>query len=154
VSIQNDFFLATDEELAALETRSGPWSGSPGGPSLPIVEAKGILDVELETLECILHGESIDDVDAVVDLIQDPVRQEPESDPEAWIAPASDRLVTALAAADEGRLGSAAESWVATEEMLMGGWSRDEAADLLLVLGEFCRRAQTERRRVYRWVSL
>jgi hypothetical protein len=41
-------------------------------PSLPIVEAKGVLDVALATLECILPGESIDEVDAVVDLIQDP----------------------------------------------------------------------------------
>jgi hypothetical protein len=117
-------------------------------------KGKGVLDVELATLERILHGESIDDVDAVVDLIEDPVRQEPESDPEAWISPVSDRLVAAVAAADEGRLGSAAEEWVATEEMLLGGWSRDEAANLLVQLAELCRRAQSERRRVYRWVSL
>jgi hypothetical protein len=110
------------------------------------------MDVELATLECILQGEPVDDVDAVVDLIQDPVRQEPEADPEAWISPMSDRLVAALGSADEARLAGAAEAWVATEEM--DGWSRDDASSLLVALGALCRRGQAEERRVYRWFSL
>jgi hypothetical protein len=176
VSVLNDFFLAADEELAAVQTRYGPWppppvspkkrlwprrkqtpearDREPSGPLLPVVDAKGVMDVELATLERILHGESIDDVDAVVDLIQGPIRQEPESDPEAWISPVSDRLVAALASADEAQLVSAAEAWVATEEMGGSGWSRDEAANLLVALGELCRRGQAEQRRVYRWFSL
>jgi hypothetical protein len=81
-------------------------------------KGKGVIDVELATLERILHGESVDDVEAVVDLIEDPVRQEPESDPEAWISPVSDRLVAALAAADEELLRTRADEWVVTEEML------------------------------------
>jgi hypothetical protein len=121
MSVPNDFFLATDDELAAVETRNGP------GQSLAVVDGKGVLDVELATLERILHRESIDDVEGVVDLIEDPVRQEPESDPEAWISPVSDRLVAALAAADGKHLRSAADEWVVTEEMAAGGWSRDEA---------------------------
>ena len=152
MSLLNDFFLATDEELAVLDVRYPPSALPPGGPTLRVVEAKGVMDVELATLECILHGESIDDLDAVVDLIQDPVRQEPESDPEAWISPVSDRLVAALGSADEARLGSAAETWVTTEEM--GGWSRDDAVSLLVALSALCRRGQAEERRVYRWFSL
>jgi hypothetical protein len=122
------------------------------GPADDGVDAKGVMDVELATLECILHGESIDDVDAVVDLIQDPVRQQPEADPEAWISPVSDRLVAALGSADEARLAGAAEDWVATEEM--DGWSRDDAASLLVTLGALSRAGQDQRRRVYRWFSL
>jgi hypothetical protein len=38
--------------------------------------------------------------------------------------------------------------------MVGSGWSQDEAANLLVLLGELCRRAQTEQRRVYRWTSL
>jgi hypothetical protein len=154
----NDFFLASAEELAALDTRYGPWplreaADGPGGESLlPVVEAKGAMDVELATLERILHGESVDDVEAVVDLIQDPVSQEPEADPEAWISPVSDRLVAALRSSDEAQLTDAAEQWVATEEM--SGWSRDDAAQLLLALSALCRRGQTEQRGVYRWFTL
>ena len=144
MSLLNVFFLATDDELAAVDVRMGPAHDG--------VEANGGMDVELATLECILHGESIDDVDAVVELIQDPVRQEPEADPEAWISPVSDRLVAALGSADEARLARAAEAWVATEEM--DGWSRDDAASLLVTLGELSRRGQAEQRRVYRWFSL
>jgi hypothetical protein len=99
-----------------------------------------------------LLNESIDDVEAVVELIQDPVRQDPEDDPEAWISPVSDRLVAALGSADQARLAGAAEEWVATEEM--DGWSRDDATSLLVTLGELSRRGQAERRRVYRWFSL
>ncbi len=64
-----------------------------------------------------------------MELIQDPVRQEPEADPEAWISPVSDRLVA------------------------MDGWSQDEAASLLLSLGGLTRQGQAERR-LYRWFSL
>jgi hypothetical protein len=144
VSLLNVFFLATDEELAAVDIRMGP--------AHPGVDVNGVMDVELATLESILHGESLDDADAVVELIQDPVRQEPEADPEAWISPLSDRLVTALGSADEARLAGAAGPWVATEEM--EGWTRDEAASLLAALGDLCRRGQAERRQVYRWFSL
>jgi hypothetical protein len=63
-------------------------------------------------------------------------------------------LVAALAAADAKHLRSAADEWVVTEEMAMGGWSRDEAANLLVQVAELCRRARSEQRRVYRWVSL
>jgi hypothetical protein len=112
VSLLNVFFLATDDELAAVDVRMGPARDGVG--------ANGGMDVELATLECILHGESIDDVEAVVELIQDPVRQEPEDDPEAWIAPVSDRLVAAVGSADQARLAGAAEEWVATEEMDAG----------------------------------
>ena len=73
-------------------------------PLLPIIEAKGILDVELATLEAILHDEPVDDVDAVVALIQDPIRQEQGSSPEAWISPVSNRLASALPDAELHRL--------------------------------------------------
>ena len=164
----NDFFLATEEELDGLDAQFGPWPPpaskkwpwqrrrppEPATPSLPVIEAKGILDVELATLERILHGEPLDDVDAVVDLIEDAVRQEPPSDPSAWIVPVSDRLVKALLAADDAALHNAADSWIETEEMQMSGWTRDEAAELLLRLREFCRQAEADGRRAYRWVSL
>jgi hypothetical protein len=173
VSLLNDFFLASDEELDSFDTSHGPWPPSPEppkkrfwqrraapradlarSPRLPVIEAKGILDVELATLERILHGETLEDLDAVLDLIQEPVRQDPESDPSAWIAPVSDRLVTALAATDEPALRRAADAWSQTEEMQASGWTQSDAADLLVDLSDFCRRAQTEGRRVYRWFSL
>jgi hypothetical protein len=90
MGVLNDFFIASDEELAALSARSGPWppassvpkkkrwwsrdhsaQDAPSEPTLPVVDAKGILDVEWAVLERLLHDESVDDVDAVVDLIQE-----------------------------------------------------------------------------------
>jgi hypothetical protein len=147
VSLLNVFFRASDDELAAVDTSGGP-------QRVPVLEAKGVLDVELACLECILHGEPLDDVDAVIDLIEDPLRQEPEGDPEAWISPVSERLATALVAAEDERLRAAASAWAETEEMQANGWSQHDAAELLLALRSFCREAQTDGRRIYRWFAL
>ena len=47
MALLNVFFLATDDELAAVDIGMGP--------AHPAVDAKGVMDVELATLECILH---------------------------------------------------------------------------------------------------
>lgn len=175
LSLLNDFFIATDDELAALDVRSGPWPPPPpkprkkrwwsreegeqpevtrSGPLLPVVEAKGVLDVELATLEAILHDERVDDVDAVVALIQDPIRQEPRSSPDAWISPVSNRLASALATAGPDRLARVVEQWIETEEMADSGWTEGEALQLLDDLGQLCRQAREDGRGVYRWFSL
>ena len=119
-----------------------------------MVDAKGILDVEWAVLERLLHDEPVGDVDAVVDLIQEPVRQEPADQPEAWISPVSDRLVAALADSDEARLAVVVPKWLETEEMAQTGWDETAATRLLNELSELCRRGRAENRRVYRWFSL
>ena len=111
-----------------------------------------MLDVELATLESILHSEPVDDVDAVVGLIPEPLRAEPRKDPNAWIVPVNDRLVTGLVDADSARVERVAAEWVETEEMQ--GWEAAEAADLLTQLGALFRQAREEGRDVYRWSSL
>jgi hypothetical protein len=108
----------------------------------------------LATLEAILHDEPVDDVDAVVALVQEPIRHEPPSSPEAWISPVSDRLTSALAEADPDRLAVVVGRRIETEEMAASGWTEAEALEVLVDLGRLFRRARDDSRGVYRWFSL
>lgn len=176
MSLINDFFAATPDELTTLDTRSGPWPLPPprpqkkrwwsrgeaevpehpptSGPTLPIVEAKGILDVELASLETLLAGSAIEDLDALVDLIQDPIRQEPADNPEAWISPVSPGLAASLVDAEDEQIAAIVPRWLATDEMAQSGWSHDEAVTLLRDLRDLFRQATKDERNVYRWFSL
>lgn len=176
MSLTNDFFAANSAEMAALDARFGRWPEPPkklakkrwwsrgetegaappevDRPSLPIVEARGILDVELASLETLLEGRPIGDIDAVVSLIQDPIRQEPADNPEAWISPLSPGLAAALTDVSDERISAVVPEWLATEEMARSGWSNADAEGLLRGLRELVRRADQDGRHVYRWFAL
>jgi len=177
VSAVHDIFIATDDELAEVDVEWGVWPAleSPSQerhgtattrrwwqrgraeprptaaprtePLHPTVDAKGTGDIPLVTLEMLLAGERIDDVD----LVSDPIRVgDLEEGP--WLFGVNERLVRRLADAHEGQVAEIVGPWVATEEM--HGWSEDDALTLLVELADLFRRAQAEHKRVFRWTSL
>ena len=177
MSAVHDIFIATDDELAEVDVEWGVWPAleSPSQerhgtattrrwwqrgraeprptaaprtePLHPTVDAKGTGDIPLVTLEMLLAGERIDDVD----LVSDPIRVgDLEEGP--WLFGVNERLVRRLADAHEGQVAEIVGPWVATEEM--HGWSEDDALTLLVELADLFRRAQAEHKRVFRWTSL
>jgi hypothetical protein len=115
---------------------------------LEAIEIGSMDDICLATLEALLYGEPLDDIDSIVGLVQDPILVDPPESPEAYISPMSPRLVAAMQTVDRSRLDSIVDEWVATEEMAM--WERGPALEVLQEISDFVRQARADDRSLYR----
>jgi hypothetical protein len=146
MGILADFFVATPENaMRYAHSLEEPDEGEEIRAIVQPREFKGFTGIEFEALWAILAREE-----------WDPKRHSLEqihlgAENESWLQRFPDGLVDFLAAADEGRLKSAAAAWAKTEDVDF------EASDLEVVLGELHELALRVRRpetAMYLWGSL
>jgi hypothetical protein len=140
MGLLNTYFLANDDRDA--ERRAAAVGGPAGG-----VQSGGLTPLELDTLLAIVSGVSYED------LAVEPVRFLGEPG-EEWLFEVRPPLVGALAGLDEAGAQDAANEWVRTDELQMGGWETSGAAALIGELATIASEATHSDRRLYGWGSL
>lgn len=128
MGLMSDFFLATPEELKAIDLAFGP------APGLETVQAKGFDPVELVSLEARLRSISDDAVHQTTVI----------ENGDATVVALSAAFCDALAAMEEASLSQFAEEWFVSD---------DEIA-ILRQVANLARRGKIDRRDLYVWVSL
>ena len=150
MGILSDLFVATDAEIDDAVVEEGP------AERFPAVEAKSVDDVKLTSLNGIATGRSFDLDDGIFDRLYEEVpllRDGGEEGPWVFRVPAP--LVSALASADDGRLGEINEAWARTEEWQAEGVvAPDDTQWLVDDLARLARDAEAAGKNVYVWVSL
>jgi hypothetical protein len=115
---------------------------------LPLVQFKNVDPVKLAMLQQILVGGEFDE------LIEGLLRP-------ALIAPGDDNsmlyclpstLVDALAVIDDQQV--VAQHWCETEELVLDGWSTEDASEIIGALHDFAKEAKTAGKNLYLWVNL
>ena len=135
-----EFFSARTEDIDEALVERGPLH------RFPTVEAKGLTEVSLATLGEILGVGTYDD-------LVDPMGEGPQTESgEAGVL----KIPTEFRDAVGGRadLDSAAERWVATDELAMDGWQKGDALEVLRDLSALAQSAAREDRNLWYWWSL
>jgi hypothetical protein len=178
MGILTDFFAATPQELADLVIEWGPVPPEPEppkakgglfgfgkkpapvpdgplepyGPTLPAVQAKGILNTQLGMLDQFVTGTSyahLVEMGAIDALVRDAGEQGP------WVFPVRRELRDGLASLDAGRGRAIARQWGEDEEL--GATDPEEFAALETLVGDLsglARSAVDTDRDLYLWASL
>ena len=145
MGILTDYFVAGSDTEAAGTLKV---TGGPEQAGLATVQLKGVDPVvNLATLESILTGT---DPTGIIGEGEEPVADGGSDGP--WILRVRQSLVTALIAADPGKLPDVAADWAATEEY--EGTDPKELLDVLRDLGRFARQSLDENKSLYCWMSL
>jgi hypothetical protein len=158
-----DYFAANGDDDAA---KTIDWVGGPSRPPAaagllrkrrtdpyPTVQAPGIEPaVMMTTLEGLLTGRSLDDVD---DIIGDNARRHiaASHDGGCMVLRLSTTLADALAESDEARLTSVAQPWSQTEEFF-GQGDPDVLAGVLVDLSALARQARRRGENLYCWMCV
>jgi hypothetical protein len=177
MSVLTDFFAATPDELAALAIEWGPAPPPPQaqkpkgglfgfgkkqatpdapleplGPTLPAVQATGILNTQLGALDQFVTGTPYETLeqDGVIDAI---ARDNGENGP--WVFPVRSELRDALARLDDSRCSEIARRWGESEEIDATDPEDFAALEALLRgLTGLARSAIETNRDLYLWASL
>ena len=118
----------------------------------PTLQFKGLDPVKMATLHTLLIGADIDDVEAVVARIPEPIHEEDGGDLVVFALP--DAVVRGLADLDDNGTARLAERWVTTEEFKMEGWTRADIDPVLSELRTFMDEAVRVERDVFLWVCV
>lgn len=114
---------------------------------------KGIDPVKLATLHSLIVSESLD-VDPIVaksgtfELVGGDEADGP------WVMVFPDKIAQDIAVLDHTRVETIAEAWSQTEELVLDGFTPDEARDFISGLSGLCKSAHTAGNKVYVWISL
>ena len=145
MGVLTDYFIAGSDAQAAGTLNA---VGGPEQAGLTTLQLKGVDPVvNLATLEGILTGA---DPMGIIGEGEDPVADGGSEGP--WILRVRPSLVTALGAADPGKLPAVAADWAATEEY--EGTDPKELLDVLHDLGHIAKQSLDENRSLYCWMSL
>jgi hypothetical protein len=138
--VLGEFFSARVEDIDEALVERGPFG------RFPTVEAKGLTEVNLATLGEILGVGTYDD-------LVDPMGEGPQTEGgEAGVLTIP--TVFRDAVGGGANLDSAAERWVASEEMAMDGWEKGDALQVLRDLSALAQSAAREERNLWYWWSL
>ena len=146
MGILTDFFAATRAEVEAFDFGDLPRE------RFPTLELKGLDPVKMATLHTLLVGADLDDVEAVVARIPEPIHEEDGG--ELVVFQLADAVVRGLADLDDNGAARIAERWVATEEFKMDRWTREDVDWVLTELRTFMEDAVRAGREVYLWVCV
>lgn len=146
MGVLTDFFIGDDEIARTLDEAIPPGHADR-------VDLKGILQVELSYLQCILMGcnwnvEMVDEYEPLFEA----------SDEGPWVCRVPVALVDRLAEIQETELDNVARSWWAIDEFQPGiwgkGWELSEVKGHLTELVKLAKRCETERKSLYMWICL
>jgi hypothetical protein len=138
--VLGEFFAARPEDIDEALVANGPYG------RLTTVEAKGLSEVSLATLGEILGVGTYDD-------LVNRIAEGPQAESgEAGVLTIPSNLRDAFSG--EADLDAAASLWVATDELSLDGWRKEDALDVLRELSELARTATTETRELWYWWSL
>lgn len=145
MGVLTDYFIAGSDAEAAGALKA---VGGPEQAGLTTLQLKGVDPVvNLATLEGILTGA---DPMVIIGEDADPVADGGSDGP--WILRVRPTLVTALRAADAGKLPEVAADWAATEEF--EGTDPQDLLDVLRDLARLADRSRDENKSLYCWMSL
>jgi hypothetical protein len=145
MGVLTDYFIAGSDAEAAGALNA---VGGPEQAGLTTLQLKGVDPVvNLATLEGILTGA---DPMVIIGEGADPVADGGSDGP--WILRVRPTLVTALRAADAGKLPDVAADWAATEEY--EGTDPKDLLDVLHDLGRLANQSRDENKSLYCWMSL
>lgn len=114
---------------------------------------KGIDPVKLATLHALIAAEPLD-VDSIVAKCEtfEPVGGDGADGP--WVMAFPDKIAQDIAALDPARVEATANAWAQTEELVLDGFTPDQAEKFILGLSGLCRSADAAGNKVYVWISL
>src|SRR5258708_324979 len=164
MGLLTDGFAATEAEVAAADfANHGPVD------LFPTVQAKRVDDLMLATLDALVTGQRLvapeQDpaayVRAVAErvvLVRDIGAESGDEAEGLWICQFPDSLVARLAELTSDEIARYGEAWANTDEWRREGvGTREQVAEIVTLLGDYCRlaaRAQAEGKRMYMWISL
>ena len=148
MGVLSDLIIADRDEATAINAAGGGhlkrWD---------CLESKGIDTIKLWTLQQILAGQPLDDVNAAATFMtNDVVAQGSEDGPWVFMVPAG--LQSAIAALSPEARESVAEAWAATEEFAMARWMAPDVEEYLQELVALAQRAQAAKKSILLWMSL
>jgi len=138
--VLGEFFAGRAEDIDDALVANGPYG------RLPTVEAKGLTEVSLAKLGEII---GVGTYDSLVNVIAEGPQNESG---EAGILTIPPKLRDAFAR--ETDLDTVAARWVATEELSLDAWRKEDAFEVLRDLSELARAATMEGRELWYWWSL
>ena len=144
-----DLFIATDNEAREFNLDGTPLNVFPG------IDIKGILQVELATLACILTGQDFTDVDRVVKLVG-AFEAVYEAEEGPWVYKLPQLLSGALASTAIDGISQIAAAWSNTEEFRRYQTDNIQAIleKRLKEMRHLAQQANAERKGMYLWICL
>ena len=143
----SDIIIADQREAVAISAARGAQLNQ-----WPRLESKGIDPIKLFTLSQILHGRSVDDVDACAGFMNDAVLGQ-SSDEGPWVYLIPPGLQAAIASLDDQARESVAEKWAATEEFVLDRWHAADVEEYLNDLIAHARKATEAGKSLLLWMS-
>jgi hypothetical protein len=147
MGILSDFFFATPADVASFDINEGT-----PAEHFPALQLKGIFGLNVATLDTILLGEPLDDIDAVVARVPRLVRVHDDPETGIGIERLDTGLVDRLAALEPSSYARVAARWAATDEMR--GCDPAELTSVVRDLVEFVAKDRTEGFDLYLWTCL
>lgn len=148
MSVLSDIIIADRSEAAAINAAGGAHM-----KQWPCLESKGIDQTKLFTLFQILHGRSVDDMDAYRSFMNDAVLDQRSNEgPWVYVIPAE--LHSAIASLGDDAQETVAEKWAATEEFVLDRWQSADVEDYLRDLVAHARKARDAGKPLLLWMSL
>jgi len=139
-SVLGEFFAARSDEIDETLVGSGP------SERFTTVQGKGLTEVSLSTLGEIMQ---VGTYDGLVERIAEGPQTE---NGEAGVLALPAEFRDALASSED--VGSMAEQWTATDELVADGWQTEDATAVLRELAKLARAARAADRDLWYWWSL
>jgi hypothetical protein len=148
MGVLSDFIIADADEAAAINAAGGAhlkrWD---------CLESKGIDAIKLWTLQQILAGQPLDDVNAAATFMANDMIAE-ASDDGPWVFKVPADLQGSIAALTPSALGRVAATWAATEEFTIVGRTAPVVEEYLHDLVSLAQRARAAKKSILLWMSL
>lgn len=143
MGVLTNLVIADESEAQAV--------GKANVPSLqwPGLDAKGIDQVKLSKLICILTGEEWN-----VELIDEFAQLHEESSEGPWVFMVSPRLIQLLVDLDESAIQLIGQQWAETEEFELDQWEPDTVLSTLRDIRKLACAAHNEKKSVLMWMCL
>lgn len=114
---------------------------------------KGIDPIKLATLHSLIVSDPLD-VDPIVGKSETFELVGGDETAGPWVMVFPDQIAHDIAALDPARFESIAGSWSRTDELVLAGFTPDEAKEFISCLSSLCASARAAGNKVYVWISL
>ncbi len=141
-----DFFIAHRHEIDPALVASGP------KPPTPTLQGKGIDNIKIATLTCILLNVDLNDDNAVSARIPNPEFTAGDEGP--WVFPVPPTVTQHLAALNPSARKTVLDRWAQTEECRLDHWVAADYTDWFNALCDLAATAVTSNSSLWVWLSL